>query len=81
MLKVIQGIETQLKTLEDRLKKNSEYVAQVSSTIEKLSADKLNAIKDCDVVNGAIQAYKSVVNELKADTVPELEVVSEIEGS
>lgn len=65
MLEVIKGIEAQIKTLEDRFKKNGDYAVQIGATIEKLASDKVASIKDSDVVSGAIQAYQLVVAEIK----------------
>jgi len=63
MKNFLENIEKQIKELEERFQKNADYISQITSNIEKLAADKLNAIKDSNIVNGAIQAYRNVVAE------------------
>lgn len=58
-------IESQVKDLEERMKKNGEFVNGAVASIEKLTSDKVAAISDSHVVGGAIQAYKNVMDELK----------------
>jgi len=75
-MELINKIEAQISELESRLKKNSEFVLNANANLEKISADKVSALSDSNIINGALQAFGAVVKELKElKSVPEVELL------
>lgn len=72
-MELINKIEAQISELESRFKKNSEFVVNANAILEKTSADKLSAINDSHIINGALQAFGGVLKELKES--PKVEVL------
>jgi len=65
MLELLKNLTKEIANLEERFKKNSDFISNVAASIEKLGSDKVNAIADSHLVTGALQAYKNVEAELK----------------
>ncbi len=65
MLELVQGIEQQLVQLEAKLKSNVDMSRNISEAMTKMQADKVNAEDEAKIINGAIQAYRNVVVEMK----------------
>lgn len=65
MEEVISKIEANISELENRFKKNNEFIASASSSIDKLKVDRKNAINDSNILNGALQAFNSDLKDLK----------------
>lgn len=72
MSKFVKELETKISNLEAELKKHSNYVTEIAQAIEKLLADKANSANNINIINGAIQAYKDVLNGAKTDNVAEV---------
>lgn len=79
MSKFVKELETKISNLEAELKKHSNYVTEITQAIEKLLADKAGSANNINIINGAIQAYKDVLNGAKTDNVAEIaQGVSEV---
>lgn len=72
MSKFVTELEAKISNLEAELKKHSNYVTEIVQTIEKLLADKANSTNNINIINGAIQAYRDVLNGAKTDNVAEV---------
>lgn len=59
-----QEIEKKIAELEEQSKKHSTYMTEINQAIEKLSTDKNTVIGNLQVMNGAIQAYKDILNKV-----------------
>jgi len=62
---VISKIEANISELEARFKKNNEFISSATASMDKLKADRENAINDSNILNGALQAFHSNLKDLK----------------
>lgn len=69
-MELINKIEAQISELENRFKKNSDFISSANVSMEKLSADKISATNDSNIINGALQAFRGVLVELKGPVNP-----------
>lgn len=68
MANLVKDMEQKIANLEAELKKHSNYATEITQAIEKLNQDKANSINNVNIINGAIQAYKDVLNGAKAES-------------
>jgi uncharacterized coiled-coil protein SlyX len=60
------SLEQKISNLEAELKKQSNYVTEITQTVKKLKLDMANSTNNINILNGAIQAYKDILNSSKA---------------
>jgi hypothetical protein len=60
-------LQDKISNLESEIKKQSGYVTEITQAIDKLTSDKATSLNNINVLNGAIQAYKDVINNTKED--------------
>jgi hypothetical protein len=65
-MKLIKDIELKVSNLEAELKKHNNYVTEITQTMEKLLSDKAITINNINILNGALQAYRDVINGVKS---------------
>lgn len=63
----VDDIKQKITNLEAEMKKHSNYVTEITQGIEKLMADKATSLNNINILNGALQAYKDVVNGSSVD--------------
>lgn len=71
-MNLVKELEGKISNLEAEIKKHNNYVTEISQMIEKLLADKANSSNNLNILNGAIQAYKDVINGVKSGDVSEV---------
>lgn len=65
-MELINKIEAKISELEAQAKKNSDFIASASTSMDKLMSEKTNATNEWIGINGAIQMGRGVIAELKA---------------
>lgn len=65
MKEMVKIIDKKVEELSENLKKSTDYLNNIVTTIEKLSSDKINALAQSNFINGAMSAYKNMSSELK----------------
>jgi len=57
-------IEEKIKELQEKLKSQNSYIADINNAIEKLKSDKETTTNNIYIINGAIQAYADTLNNI-----------------
>ena len=61
---LVKKIEARISELETQSKKMVDFVNSSTASIKKLSAERAKASEESYALNGAIQAFKSVIGEI-----------------
>jgi hypothetical protein len=74
---MIDKLETKISELEGKLKQNNDVIGNLILNIEFQSNEKSRIQDESKVLTGAIQAFKSVISELKNSDITEIEEIKE----
>lgn len=72
----IKKIESNISELEERFKKNTEFVSNTNASIERLTAEKMSITDETNRIAGALQAFRFALSE-SANTQAVTEVIEE----
>ena len=78
---LVKKIETRVSELEKRSKEIVDFINGATASIKKLVAERAKATDESNSLNGAIQAYKSVIGEISEDEKRASEALKSKEGS
>lgn len=62
-MELIKKIESNIKELEDRARKNGDFIVNANSSIEKLNAEKTTITDETNRIMGALQAFRFILSE------------------
>lgn len=73
---MIGKIETKISELEGKVKQNNDAIGTLLMSIDNQNSEKIRIQNESTFLSGAIQAFKTMISELKPDN-PEIPFVVE----
>lgn len=77
----LSDLEQKISNLEAELKKHSNYVTEITQAVEKLLGDKASSSNNINIINGAIQAYRDILNSSKTSGSAQADTTVVTEGA
>ena len=69
----LDSITAKINELQTTLSNHTAQVGQLSVTLEKLAADKHISLRNIDLINGAMHAYKDILALSTGNPIPAIE--------